>query len=223
MTTAIKSRTTTRTKPRRPARNTPQRRAERGRSTAAQKAYARRAQRTAAVEHGGPPPALFKLRLPQSRASFVLLMMSLLGAGVALTLWLTTQAIADSYKLDKVRAETAQLSERTERLQREVAREQTVAALDRKARGLGMVPAGDPARILVTESGWKKLIGEPTPAQPQPQPQPQPEPQTQRPPAEESERAETNRDSEREPEQRREQRTERESERDSDQHLAGDR
>lgn len=175
MTTATRSRTArtaktpTRSKPRRSTRSAPQPRGARGRSAAAQKAYARRAQRTAAVEHGGTPPAtMFKLRMPRSRASFVLLMMSMLGVGVVLTLWLSTQAIADSYRLDAVRAETGRLSEQAERLQREVAREQTVAALDRKARGLGMVPAGDPARILVTERGWKKLIGEPKQAQREP-------------------------------------------------------
>ncbi|MFO7192047.1 hypothetical protein [Thermocrispum sp.] len=155
-------------------RELPARRNRSGRTTAAEKAYARRAQRTASIEHAGgqaqAPAGLLspvRLRLPKSRASFVLLMMSLLAAGVGLTLWLTTQAIADSYRLDRVRAETAALSEKAERLQREVSREQTVAALDRKARELGMVPSGDPARILVTPMGRKKLIGEPTPAQPQ--------------------------------------------------------
>jgi len=172
MTTAIKptrSRTTTRTTR---TRSGPQR----GRTTAAQKAYARRAQRSAAVDHGGGQPAgvLSMVRLlPQSRASFVLLMMSLLAAGVGLTLWLSTQAIAGSYKLDAVRAETAHLNERAERLQRDVARAQTVAALDEQARQLGMVPSGDPARILVTPAGKKKLIGEPKPAEPKPQPAPQ--------------------------------------------------
>lgn len=163
--TRTSRRTATRT------REIPARLNRRGRTTAAQKAYARRAQRTAAVEHaGGQAPAGLlapvRLRLPKSRASFVLLMMSLLATGVVLTLWLTTQAIADSYRLDRVRAETAALTEKAERLQREVSREQTVAALDRKARQLGMVPSGDPARILVTPMGKKKLIGEPQPAKP---------------------------------------------------------
>lgn len=175
MTTAIKpsrARTTTRTTR---TRSGPQR----GRTTAAQKAYARRAQRSAAVDHGGGQVAptgvlsMVRLRLPQSRASFVLLMMSLLAAGVGLTLWLSTQAIADSYRLDAVRAQTAHLNERAERLQREVAREQTVAALDERARALGMVPSGDPARILVTPAGKKKVIGEPKPAEPKPRPAPQ--------------------------------------------------
>lgn len=176
-TQGTRTRTTrTRTPARRaaaPGRDTPQRRGERGRTNAAQKAYARRAQRSAAVDHAGGKVApagllpLVRLRLPKSRASFVLLMMSLLATGVVLTLWLSTQAISDSYRLDRVRAETAALSERAERLQREVAREQTVGALDEKARALGMVPSGHPARILITPMGKKKLIGEPEAAKPE--------------------------------------------------------
>lgn len=144
---------------------------QRGRTTAAQKAYARRAQRTAAQPHRSGDAAtsratglgsLFRLRLPQSRASFVTLMMMLLSSGVALTLWLSTQAIADSYRLENVRAQTAGLAERAERLQREVARQESAAALADKAKALGMVPSGNPARIVVTESGKRKLVGEPT-------------------------------------------------------------
>jgi hypothetical protein len=179
--TAASPATRTRTRTRRsstPSRTAPRRQGERARPTAAQKAYARRAQRSAAIEHGSAEAALprLRLRLPRSRASFVLLMMALLATGVVLTLWLSTQAIADSYRLEKLRAETSQLSERAERLQREVAREETISALDRKARGLGMVPSGHPARILITEHGKKRLIGTPEQAAPtQTQPvQPQP-------------------------------------------------
>lgn len=141
---------------------------QRGRTTAAQKAYARRAQRTAVVEHSDSRPqaqqgvlSMLRLRMPQSRASFVLLIMSLLSAGVVLTLWLSTQAIADSYRLESIRAETAGLAERAERLQREVARQESAAVLAQKAKALGMVPSGEPARLLVTPHGKPKLFGEP--------------------------------------------------------------
>lgn len=142
--------------------------AQRGRTSAAQKAYARRAQRSEAVSHSEVQLSatkgvlsMLKLRLPASRASFVVLVMSLLAGGVALTLWLSTQAIADSYRLESVRAQTASLVERAERLQRDVAREESAAALARKARQLGMVPSGEPARLLVTPRGKPKLVGEP--------------------------------------------------------------
>lgn len=151
-----------------PRRNTTRREfAQRGRTSAAQKAYARRAQRTEAVSHSEVQLtakgvlSMLKLRLPASRASFVVLVMSLLAGGVALTLWLSTQAIADSYRLESVRAQTASLAERAERLQRDVAREESAAALAKKAKRLGMVPSGEPARLLVTERGKPKLVGEP--------------------------------------------------------------
>lgn len=159
---------------------------QRDRTTAAQKAYARRAQRTAVQPHSSGAAAtapatglgsMLRLRLPQSRASFVTLMMVLLSSGVALTLWLSTQAIADSYRLETVREQTAGLAERAERLQREVARQESAAALADKAKALGMVPSGNPARIVVTEGGKPKLIGKPkkvegTPAPPRQQQQP---------------------------------------------------
>lgn len=142
--------------------------AVRGRTSAAQKAYARRAQRTEAklqVPSGQQPGkgvlSMLKLRLPASRASFVVLVMALLTGGVVLTLWLSTQAIADSYRLESIRAETAGLAERAERLQREVARQESAAVLAQKAKALGMVPSGEPARLLVTPHGKPKLFGEP--------------------------------------------------------------
>lgn len=153
--------------------------AQRGRGTAAQKAYARRTQRSEALRVGAAVPAgsLAKdlarmLRLPSSRAGFVLMLMGLLVVGVGLTMWLSTQAIADSYRLESVRAETAQLAERAERLQQDVTRRQTASALAAKARALGMVPSGTPAHLLVSPNGKVKLFGEPTRAQPRPQPAP---------------------------------------------------
>lgn len=161
----------------------------RGRTSAAQKAYAKRAQRTQSVRassgSGGAKGArgvlsMLRLRVPTSRASFVVLIMALLTGGVALTLWLSTQAIADSYRLESVRAETAGLAERAERLQRDVARQESAAALAEKARSLGMIPSGEPARLLVPENGKPKLVGEPKvavrPVAPAPKPKPTPKP-----------------------------------------------
>jgi hypothetical protein len=149
------------------------RRASRGRTSAAERAYARRAQRAdllkereprsapkAAREPDAPKPKL-KLRLPKSRASFVLLMMALLAAGVATTLWLTTQAIADSYRLEQLRTTNSNLAETKEQLQRDVAKAESPASLAPAAQQLGMVPGGDPARILVGPDGKTSLVGEP--------------------------------------------------------------
>jgi precorrin-3B methylase len=91
----------------------------------------------------------------------VLLMMALLAAGVATTLWLTTQAIADSYRLEQLRTTNANLAETKEQLQREVAKAESPASLAPAAQQLGMVPGGDPARILVGPDGKTSLVGEP--------------------------------------------------------------
>lgn len=151
------------------------RRASRGRTSAAERAYARRAQRAdllkdreprpapkTKTEPGAPAPKLkLKLKLPKSRASFVLLMMALLAVGVATTLWLTTQAIADSYRLEQLRTTNASLAETKEQLQRDVAKAESPASLAPAAQQLGMVPGDDPARIVVGPDGKTSLVGEP--------------------------------------------------------------
>jgi hypothetical protein len=147
------------------------RRASRGRTSAAERAYARRAQRADLLKEREPrprpkaepaePKPTFRLRLPKSRASFVLMMMALLAAGVATTLWLTTQAIADSYRLEQLRTTNANLAETKEQLQRDVAKAESPASLAPAAQQLGMVPGGDPARIVVGPDGKTSLVGEP--------------------------------------------------------------
>jgi len=101
-------------------------------------------------------------------------MMSLLAAGVATTLWLSTQAIADSYRLEHVKQDNALLAERADQLQRDVAKQESISSLAQKAKELGMVPGGDPARILLNADGTTTLVGEPraavAPAPPPPPP-----------------------------------------------------
>lgn len=153
-------------------------RASRGRTSAAERAYARRAQRADLLQRdqqrnrpdaesgaGKEEPKKLKLRWPRSRASFVLMMMGLLAVGVASTLWLTTQAIADSYRLEQLRTANAGLAESKERLLREVAKAESPASLAPKARELGMVPGGNPAHIVVGPDGQSTLVGEPKKAQ----------------------------------------------------------
>ncbi|MER6669778.1 hypothetical protein ABT256_34830 [Amycolatopsis japonica] len=154
-------------------------RASRGRTSAAERAYARRAQRADLLQRdqrrnrpdaeGGAgkeePRKKLKLRWPRSRASFVLMMMGMLAVGVACTLWLTTQAIADSYRLEQLRTTNAGLAEAKERLQREVAKAESPASLAPKARELGMVPGGDPAHIVVGPDGQSTVVGEPKKAE----------------------------------------------------------
>jgi hypothetical protein len=137
----------------------------RSRSAAAQRAYARRAHR----EGRRVEPVENVEDRSAGRASFVILIIVLLTAGVAATLWLSTQAIADSYRLEQAKQEATYLAERAAELQREVTREESASALAERARAMGMVPAGDPARLVVQPDGSVVVVGEPTPVE-RPQP-----------------------------------------------------
>ncbi|MFY9807165.1 MAG: septum formation initiator [Pseudonocardiaceae bacterium] len=127
---------------------------QRGRPPAIARAYARRAQRTG-PRHGRPDSA------DASRTPFVMLLMALLGMALVATLWLSTAATADSYHLDSARKDARNLTERSEALSRAVATLETAPELARRARELGMVPAGDPARLLVRPDGAVVLVGQP--------------------------------------------------------------
>ncbi|MFZ0120828.1 MAG: hypothetical protein WAL99_15590 [Pseudonocardiaceae bacterium] len=128
--------------------------AQRGRSPAVARAYARRAQRSA-PRHGCPDSA------DAARTPFVLLVMALLAMALVATLWLSTAATADSYHLENARKAVRSLTERSEGLSRAVATLETAPELARRARELGMVPAGDPARLIVRPDGTVTLVGEP--------------------------------------------------------------
>jgi hypothetical protein len=127
---------------------------QRGRSPAVARAYARRAQRTG-PRLGDPD------RADAGRAPFVMLVMALLGVALVATLWLSTAATADSYHLQSARKVARNLTEQSESLGRQVATLETAPELARRARELGMVPAGDAARLVVRPDGSVELIGQP--------------------------------------------------------------
>jgi hypothetical protein len=133
-------------------------RATRGRTTAAQRAYARKANRKR--RWIGPMPA----RLPRlaPRTPFVLLLvMGLLATGVLVTLLLSLSAVADSYKLEDLRKRTTDLTSEVEQLKADVAKGQSPEVLYDQAKKLGMVPAPDPARIKVNPDGSVSVVGTP--------------------------------------------------------------
>lgn len=134
----------------------------RARSAAAQRAYARRAQR-----EGRPVQRTVEEDLDRGagRVPFAVLIIVLLVVGVAATLWLSTQAISDSYRLDQVKQESERLAERAAVLQREVTEMESAASLAERAKAMGMVPAGDPARLVVKPDGKVVVVGEPTPVE----------------------------------------------------------
>lgn len=154
------------TAPERKAKPEPAPARQRGRSAAAQRAYARRAQREGRpVERVARMRALSDEDRAAGRASFVVLIITLLVVGVATTLWLSTQAIADSYRLDDAKQQADQLAERADQLQRDVTKAESASALAERAKAMGMVPAGDPARLVVKPDGRVVVVGEPTKAQ----------------------------------------------------------
>jgi hypothetical protein len=112
--------------------------------------------------------------------------MVLLAVALVATLWLSTAAAADSYHLQSAQERARNLTERSENLSREVANLETAPELARRARGLGMVPAGDPAQLVVRPDGTVVLIGEPrraTAPAPPPAPAPAAAPAPVQPPA----------------------------------------
>ena len=140
---------------------------QRGRSPAVARAYARRAQRTGPRHRASD-------RADAGRAPFVMLVMALLGVALVATLWLSTAATADSYHLQSARKVARNLTEHGESLGRQVATLETAPELARQARELGMVPAGDAARLVVRPDGSVEMIGQPrratAPAPPPPPP-----------------------------------------------------
>jgi hypothetical protein len=137
-------------------------RQSRSRTAAAERAYARRAHREGRrVER----PVEDEHDHASGRAAFVVLIIALLTVGVAATLWLSTQAIADSYRLEEAKTEADHLAERAAELQREVTEAESASSLDARAKAMGMVPAGDPARLIVQPDGTVVLVGEPKPVE----------------------------------------------------------
>lgn len=155
----------------------------RARSAAVERAYARRAQRTHRWTSLSPEPEAPRTRI-------VVLIMVLLCAALVATLWLSTAATAGSYRLQETQVEARNLAERAEQLSRQVATLETAPQLARRARELGMVPADEPARLVVRADGTVAVVGDPTPAtapppppptattpEPSPEPAPSPEPE----------------------------------------------
>ncbi|XVS63052.1 hypothetical protein ACQPYE_33060 [Actinosynnema sp. CA-299493] len=140
--------------------------AERRRSAAAERAYARRAQRTSSKRR----PAVTRQPAAAPKAPFVVMVMVVLGVGIAAIMWLATQATADSYRLQDARAEETRLARQVEQLRQEVALAESPPGLADAATKLGLVPAGDPARLRQLPDGSIEVYGKPSAVQPPPPP-----------------------------------------------------
>jgi hypothetical protein len=152
----------TRTTTRRRATEVP---AQRHTSGSVNRAYARRAGRQqrlggAVEEHN------------EGRSRFVLIIMLMLGVGLVASLWLSTSAAADSYRLGDARQSTRDLTERIETLRSQIDAMQSPPTLARAAGSLGMVQVSDVARLIVGPDGHVTVFGTPKAAVPGPPPAP---------------------------------------------------
>jgi hypothetical protein len=157
----------------------------RRRSAAADRAYARRAQRAQNLRGGASAPQ----QKQASKAPFVVLVMLVLVAGVAGIMYFSTQAAADSYRLQEARAEQEKLTLRVEQLRREVALLESPTDLARRATEMGLVEPSNPARLRQLPDGTIEEFGKPsaptksTPPPPPAQPNQPPAGDQQQPPA----------------------------------------
>jgi hypothetical protein len=126
-----------------------------GTRTAAARAYARR------DERAGRARGMRADRATAGRPRFALLMMVLLATGLVATLWLSTAAAADSYRLEDARTAAREMSEQSERLHREVATLSSPTSLAERAGALGMVPMQDSPRLVIDPEGDVVVVGVP--------------------------------------------------------------
>jgi hypothetical protein len=100
-----------------------------------------------------------------TRVPFVVLVIGALGLGLAVTLWLSTDAAERSYQLGHVRETNQALLQQKESLERQVLEAQAAPALAESARQLGMIPSKDTAHLVQDPSGNWMVVGTPKPAQ----------------------------------------------------------
>src|SRR3954451_12809040 len=86
-------------------------------------------------------------RTLMSRVPFVVLVIGSLGVGLALTLWLSTDAAERSYQLSDARERTRMLQQQKEALERDVREAASAPALAEAARKQGMIPTRDTAHL----------------------------------------------------------------------------
>lgn len=105
-----------------------------------------------------------------ARVPFVVLVMGALGAGLGLTLWLSTASAQRSYQLGSARSLTDALTQQKEALERDVLQAESAPALADAARNLGMIPSKDTAHLVLDPGGNWVVVGKPKPAEGAPPP-----------------------------------------------------
>ncbi|CAN5448535.1 hypothetical protein BH11ACT7_BH11ACT7_11950 [soil metagenome] len=105
-----------------------------------------------------------------ARVPFVVLVIGALGVGLAVTLWLSTDAAERSYQLGSAQQTNQALLQQKEALERDVLEAQAAPALAEAARGLGMIPSRDTAHLVQDPAGNWIVVGRPKPAKGAPPP-----------------------------------------------------
>ena len=105
-----------------------------------------------------------------ARIPFVVLVIAALGLGLAITLWLSTDAARRSYQLGSARAVNDALTQQKEALERDVLEAESAPALADAARDLGMIPSHDTAHLIQDPTGNWVVVGKPKPAEGAPPP-----------------------------------------------------
>lgn len=105
-----------------------------------------------------------------ARVPFVVLIITTLGVGLAITLWLSTEAAQRSYQIGSARAVNEALAQQKEALERDVLEAESAPALAEAARELGMIPSRDTAHLVQDPGGNWIVIGDPKPAEGAPPP-----------------------------------------------------
>ncbi|MFZ2242808.1 MAG: hypothetical protein WAV90_25190, partial [Gordonia amarae] len=99
------------------------------------------------------------------RVPFVVPIIVVLVAGLGLSLWLSTKAAQDSYRLGVARSENQSLSDRVDTLKQTFESGDSAAALSDKAGKLGMIPSDNPPRMIVGADGKRRVVGQLSPAE----------------------------------------------------------
>jgi cell division protein FtsI (penicillin-binding protein 3) len=172
----------------------------RSRSTAAERAYARREERRSQAkpaqgeltrrprwqrEGGGlrgplrvvsPKAKQLQERITLSRVPFVVAVMVLMAVGLIATLWLAIAGVSGSYELRQGKIDIARLSEQKEQLIRQNSYLDSTPALQQRAEQWGWVPAPEPAHLVRDPGGGVRVVGDPQVAEAPPAPAPPPAP-----------------------------------------------
>ncbi len=116
---------------------------------------------TVAAERAGAP------RMP-----FALLVTGLVAGGLAALLGLNTMSAANELHRHQIATKDAAVAAQLQQLSIEVAQSAAPDNLARAATALGMVPAGNPAFLVIGPDGKVRVMGEPAPATAPPVPAP---------------------------------------------------